>query len=316
MSAAETSLFPRGWFVIAWSSELPAGGVMPLRYFERDLVLFRTESGAVHVLDAHCPHLGAHLGHGGTVVGETVACPFHAWRFDGSGRCTQIPYAERIPPRATLRAWTVVERNGALFLWHDEGGGGPTWEVPAIEGFGSAGWTPWHENRITVATHPREIVENVADKAHFPTVHNTHVDTFENHYEGHCATQHTIGRAHPIHGGVDHFDIVATYHGPAFQISDMRGVLHSRLLLAHTPIDRGTLHLRFAVSLARKGPRTDQFAQMYVDNLLKGFHQDIAIWEHKVFREAPRLAETDGPLGRLRQWYRQFYRPEGEAAAE
>ena len=32
---------PTGWFVVALSSELPPGGVSPLRYFGRELVLFR-----------------------------------------------------------------------------------------------------------------------------------------------------------------------------------------------------------------------------------------------------------------------------------
>ncbi len=135
------------------------------------------------------------------------------------------------------------------------------------------------------------------------------VESFENIYDGHKATQHTIGTATPPQGGVDHFDITATYHGPAFQISDMKGVLHSKLLLAHTPIDEEHLDLRFAVMLEKSGPRTAEFAQFYVDNLRMGFHEDISIWEHKVFREKPFIVAGDGPIGRLRTWYRQFFKP-------
>lgn len=303
-------LFPRGWFVVAWASELPVAGVKPLHYFNRHMVLFRTESGQVTILDAHCPHLGAHLGYGGKVEGEGIVCPFHAWKFGADGKCSEIPYAGKIPSRACVSSWPVVERNGAIFVWHDAEGGPPRWEVPVIDGFGSDAWTPWYENQLSVKTHPREIVENVADKAHFPVVHQTNVEHFENIYDEHKATQHTIGSATPLKGGTDHFDIVATYHGPAFQISDMKGVLHSRLLLAHTPVTENLLDLRFAVSLEKKGPRTEQFAKFYVENLTLGFHQDIAIWEHKVYRETPRLVDNDGPLGKLRSWYRQFYRSE------
>ena len=84
-------------------------------------------------------------------------------------------------------------------------------------------------------------------------------------------------------------------------------MLESILLLAHTPIDEGHLDLRFAVSLERTGPRTEQFAELYAENLRLGFHEDIQIWENKVFRERPRICEGDGPIGRLRTWYRQFY---------
>ncbi len=304
-----TERFPRGWFVVAWSTDLPAGGVLPLHYFAQHMVLFRTEGGEAVVLDAFCPHLGAHLGHGGKVSGDAVVCPFHAWEFDGTGTCTRIPYSDRIPKRARVKRWDVVERNGVVFLWHDPDGGGPTWDVPTIANLDNERWTPWYPNAVDVHTHPREIVENVADKQHFPAVHRTNVSTFENIYEDHKATQHTVGVATPPMGGEDHFDITATYHGPGFQISDMKGVLHSTLLLAHTPVTLDLLHLRFAVSLAKAGPRTDEFAQMYVENLRRGFHEDIEIWHNKAYRERPQLVSTDGPVGRLRQWYRQFYEP-------
>ena len=299
--------FPRGWFVVAWSRELGPSGVRPLRYFGRDLVLFRAEEGPA-VLDAFCPHLGAHLGHGGSVEGDAIRCPFHAWRFNARGECVGIPYASKIPKQATLRPWPVVERNGAIFVWHCADGTEPSWEVPVIAEYGTEAWTPWRDNCLgAVCTHPREIVENVADSAHFPVVHRTEVSHFENHFEEHRATQITHGVAKPPQGGTDHFEIEATYHGPAFQISRMNGVLQSILLLAHTPIDEGHLDLRFAVSLERTGPRTEQFAEFYAENLRLGFHEDIHIWENKVYRERPRICEGDGPIGRLRTWYRQFY---------
>jgi phenylpropionate dioxygenase-like ring-hydroxylating dioxygenase large terminal subunit len=36
---------PFGWFQVAYSHELAPAASMPLRYFDTDLVLFRTESG-------------------------------------------------------------------------------------------------------------------------------------------------------------------------------------------------------------------------------------------------------------------------------
>src|SRR5690606_36915397 len=92
-TAAERGLppIPWGWFVVGLSHELHPGDVRPVRYFDRDLVLWRTEAGEARVWDAHCPHLGAHLGYGGTVEGETLRCPFHHFRFDGQGRCVEVP---------------------------------------------------------------------------------------------------------------------------------------------------------------------------------------------------------------------------------
>ncbi|MCZ6822371.1 MAG: Rieske 2Fe-2S domain-containing protein, partial [Deltaproteobacteria bacterium] len=114
--------YPNGWARVARSEDLGAKGVVPMRYFGRDLVLFRTEAGHARVLDAHCPHLGAHLGVGGTVEGEGLRCPFHAWHWGGDGRCLDVPYAKRIPRAAVTRAWETCERNGFIFIWfHAEG---------------------------------------------------------------------------------------------------------------------------------------------------------------------------------------------------
>src|SRR6478752_10186328 len=105
---------PNGWFIVARADELKPGEVMPLYAFARNLVAFRTESGAPRVMDAHCPHLGAHLGVGGRVRGETIQCPFHGWRFQGEdGTCVEVPYDEVdfIPRKAHARAYPTIERN-------------------------------------------------------------------------------------------------------------------------------------------------------------------------------------------------------------
>jgi phenylpropionate dioxygenase-like ring-hydroxylating dioxygenase large terminal subunit len=51
---------PYGWYCVAYSDELAVGEVKTLNYFEREMVLFRTESGDLGLLDPYCPHLGAH----------------------------------------------------------------------------------------------------------------------------------------------------------------------------------------------------------------------------------------------------------------
>ena len=43
------------------------------------------------------------------------------------------------------------------------------------------------------------------------------------------------------------------------------------------------------------------------ENLKLGFHQDIAIWENKLFRDVPVLCDGDGPINMVRKWYSQFY---------
>ena len=82
-----TPEFPMGWFSVARSHELLVGEVTSVQAFDRELALYRTRSGEAVLQDAFCPHLGANLGVEGRVVGETIRCPFHGWRFGKDGVC-------------------------------------------------------------------------------------------------------------------------------------------------------------------------------------------------------------------------------------
>ncbi|HEY9036640.1 MAG TPA: Rieske 2Fe-2S domain-containing protein [Pseudomonadales bacterium] len=323
--------YPRGWFIIGTSEDFKAGASVRMKYFEKELVGYRgLDDNAVHVLDGYCPHLGAHLGVGGIIEGNNIRCPFHAWQFDSSGQCVDIPYANRIPAKACLRTWHVHESHGWVFLWHDPEGNAPQYDIPVLEEFGDPEWSDWISRRLELKTHPREIIENVADKAHFVFVHGfKEVLEFSNIYEGHLATQ--------IMQGLSEFGSIsntrATYYGPAYQITWMSSIFQSRLVNANTPIDANTVHLWFGVML-KKEPITPETKMMlefmleqqevelgtdisdehletiqmaYVEGTRKGFDEDVAIWEHKLYRTDPVLCDGDGPLAKLRRWYAQFY---------
>ena len=83
--------YPNGWLPVLESSVLKKSQILPIFAFGNDLVAFRSTAGKVTVLDAYCPHLGAHLGYGGRVINDTVNCPFHGWVFNQSGDCVHIP---------------------------------------------------------------------------------------------------------------------------------------------------------------------------------------------------------------------------------
>ena len=127
---------PYGWYAVSYSDELAVGEVKPLYFFGRDLVLFRTESGQAVLLDAFCPHLGAHLGHGGEVHGESIACPFHGWQFNGAGMCTSVPYANNMPSRVKdkpcIQGYPVTEVNRTIFAWYHPRNVAPLFEVDVV----------------------------------------------------------------------------------------------------------------------------------------------------------------------------------------
>ena len=72
MAKPPLSMKPTGWFQVGWSDEIGVGDVHKMKYFDQEMVAWRAESGGITVMNAYCEHLGAHLGHGGKVVGEVL----------------------------------------------------------------------------------------------------------------------------------------------------------------------------------------------------------------------------------------------------
>ncbi|HEX7288549.1 MAG TPA: Rieske 2Fe-2S domain-containing protein [Candidatus Angelobacter sp.] len=123
--------YPASWYLFGAGSELNKGPLSkPL--LGRRLVAFRTSGGKVAVMDAHCAHLGADLGRG-SVIDETIQCPFHSWRYGTDGVCTHIPCGEEIPPFARLRTYPVEERHGYVFFFN---GAEPLFPLPFFFGAG------------------------------------------------------------------------------------------------------------------------------------------------------------------------------------
>ena len=85
-----------------------AGEAMPLYYFGRHLVLWRDEDGAAHLNDAFCPHLGAHLGHGGMRRGLRARVPVPRLEVRRRGRQHRHPLQRpHQPARPGIRTYPV-----------------------------------------------------------------------------------------------------------------------------------------------------------------------------------------------------------------
>lgn len=314
MSERLTLSIPNGWFQLAYSDELDVGVTLPLRYFDRDLVLFRTDSGEIALLDAFCPHLGAHLGHGGVVEGENIRCPFHAWEFDRGGACRKVPYAKRIPVKAKVAAWRCVERNQMIWGWHHSAGAAPTWEVPDVAEVADDNWTNLERHRWVIRSNPQEIGENGVDRAHFRYVHGTkEVPESELELEGHIrrAVQHL--KMTTPRGEVDG-RLSVEAHGMGCTITRFSGICETVLLLSHTPIDGETVETRFAFTQNKTDANTGVAAAV-VKEVVRQMDQDIPIWEHKRYLPQPMLCDGDGPIPAYRKWASQFYSSGGTDAS-
>jgi phenylpropionate dioxygenase-like ring-hydroxylating dioxygenase large terminal subunit len=308
---------PTGWFQVGYTSELAVGQVVPLSYFNTELVMFRTSDGTAHVLDAFCPHLGAHLGHGGRVEDDQLICPFHAWQFNGEGKCTAIPYAETIPGRANLTSWAVSELNGLIMVWHDAAGRAPMWEMPRIEEAYSDGWTDIRTKRWTVNTCNQEMAENQVDAAHFLYLHGTAKMpvTKTKRRKHHLVTHSTTAMSTPA--GVVEGNIEVNAWGFGFTTTRFTGLVETLLMSSASPItnERSELFFSFMVRDIGKGI-TGGIGKAFMAEISRQLEQDIPIWEHKTYIDRPLLVKGDGPIGPFRAWAKQFYPPADLLAAQ
>jgi len=116
--ADQENLFPQAWYMLCRSRDIPIGAVRSHTLVGLPIVLFRTSTGTLHAVDAHCAHMGTHLG-SGSVVNDCLRCPLHHWMFEPDGHCRGRDAAQR--------TWPVVERFGAVFVFL---GPRPLFDVP------------------------------------------------------------------------------------------------------------------------------------------------------------------------------------------
>jgi len=302
---------PNGWFAVAFSKDLEEGEVKPIHYFGEDLVLFRGRSGRPYVLDAYCPHLGAHLGHGGRVLSESVRCPFHGWQFEGaSGTCNEIPYCKRIPPNARVRRWEVVERNYMIFVWHHLEGKPASWQVPEVPELGHAEWTAPRHFEIEVPVHQQDMHENNLDPVHFRFVHGMQdypQDSEITYGEDgrYMRVQHTSQQETPY--GTFDLTLVRDSYGMGLTTVRTIGVPGAGLLMfsSTSPIDTENTISRWVLATTRN--MADVAGEEWMQSITTGVLDDMEIWTHKVHRATPVLCEADTYLAEFRKWAKQFY---------
>ena len=301
---------PNGWFAVEFSRELREGDVKPIYYCGEDLVLFRTRSGEAKVLDAFCPHLGAHLGHGGRVMAETIRCPFHAWQYDGTtGECTHIPYCDRVPPKARVRAWPVQEKNGFIWIWYHSEGEDPTWDFPAQPIFDDDDWAEPRAFEKILESHVQDTHENNNDLVHFLYVHGTQevIDSTIEYTPD--STHYRISSTNEIDYAMGTFQMTLERDswGLGLNFMNMVGIPGAGLAMmaATTPIDESSVHSRWLLTATKN--MVDMAGEEFMGRITAGIEQDLDIWRYKVHRASPVFCEADSYLGDYRKWARQFY---------
>lgn len=314
---------PFGWFCIGYSDELAVGEVKNVHYFDRDMVLFRTESGELGLTDPFCPHLGAHLGHGGEVVGESIRCPFHHWSYDSKGFVTDVPYAKQIPPKAQgkscLKTYPVVEKSQVIWAWYHPEEAEPFFEVIENPEVDDPDWVPLERYTWTFDSNPQEIAENGVDVAHFKYIHKMDaVPEGESTYEGVIRRSMAEGPRTVTDDNGNETNITTRVEtvqngaGQKWSRLAVKSVIERLLLVLVTPINSQRVEMRFAFTHPRyeegspEAIATKEAILRTVDGQ-SGVEVDIPVWDKKIHLREPLLCDGDGPIMQYRKYFAQFY---------
>ncbi|MDP3672167.1 MAG: Rieske 2Fe-2S domain-containing protein [Telluria sp.] len=114
-------LFRRYWLPALLASELPEPDCAPVRVklLSERLIAFQDSDGKYGLVDEFCAHRGVSLWFGRNEQ-SGLRCPYHGWKYDTGGQCTEVPseplesgYCKKIK----LTSYPLVERGGVLWTY-------------------------------------------------------------------------------------------------------------------------------------------------------------------------------------------------------
>ena len=104
------------WYVAGWSQDFEPGHPYGMTIADEPVVLFRRTDGTMAAMRDRCPHRWAPLSLG-RVEGDSLRCMYHGVRFDGNGRCVEVPEQKGTPAALSVRTYPIVERHRWVWVW-------------------------------------------------------------------------------------------------------------------------------------------------------------------------------------------------------
>jgi hypothetical protein len=173
----------------------------------------------------------------------------------------------------------------------------------------------WRSEPIELTVNLQDTFENGVDAAHFVSVHRAFempaVDILLNdgpRFIAEFPNQKLRSDRGPFDANVS-----SEYWGLGIDIARMKSsFLTIVYMMLQTPIDDQHIAVRFHITVQRLGSNnpaaeSPEWVAKIGQGIVAEFRHDKAIWDHKIYRGSPRLAENEEPVREFRRWARQFY---------
>ncbi|MSQ10012.1 MAG: Rieske (2Fe-2S) protein [Dehalococcoidia bacterium] len=112
-------LMRRYWIPIAPAAQLLEDPVRKVRILGEDLTLYKDKSGQLGLIGERCAHRLVDL-QWGIPDEHGLRCPYHGWRYDETGQCTDTPLEaadSSFKERINIGGYPVQEMGGLIFAY-------------------------------------------------------------------------------------------------------------------------------------------------------------------------------------------------------
>ncbi|HVY35435.1 MAG TPA: aromatic ring-hydroxylating dioxygenase subunit alpha [Caulobacteraceae bacterium] len=164
------------WYPVAWDREV---GRKPLgrTICGEPVAVYRKLDGAVVAMVDACPHRLFPMSLG-LVEGDDLRCKYHGMKFDGSGRCIEMPGETQNRDAFCLTLYPVVERYRLVWVWIGEPAKADPALLPDLWPCEKEGWA-FDGGVYHVKADYRLMIDNLMDLTHETYVHPSSIGQSE-----------------------------------------------------------------------------------------------------------------------------------------
>lgn len=158
------------WYIIAFEHELKPGVHIHRKIVGENLIIFKTKTGKVAVLEDRCCHRNVQLSLG-YVSGEHIKCGYHGWEFNTDGLCKHIPVLGNEKPiykNACIKRFSYELKNKIYWVYI---GNDDEKEKAIIPDFWELDMYPFVFNSHIFDADIKLVAESLFDAQHINHVH-------------------------------------------------------------------------------------------------------------------------------------------------